>query len=116
MHQQTGTARIVDVDADGERLRVAVGGELDLASVGVVEDDVVRRLGFGFAELLLDLREVDFIDSTGLRLLVRLDARAREAGVSFALDPGEGAPRRLLELTGLTGRFHCVAAPGRSAT
>ncbi len=90
-----------------DRLRIVVvlEGELDLAVVGRVETQVKQLLEAGFASIVLDLRAVTFVDSTGLRLLLRLDVAARAHGCAFALLDSAGPVSRLLALTGLSDRF-----------
>lgn len=50
---------------------------------------------------MLDLRGLDFIDSTGLRMLVETDALARQDGFDLAVVCGEGQVRMVLEVSGL---------------
>lgn len=92
-------------ERDRERMVVMLSGELDLASVGSVEAAVQELYATGFASVVLDLRELTFIDSTGLRLLLRLDEQAWASGVALAIIDGEGPVRRLLRLTRLADRF-----------
>jgi anti-anti-sigma factor len=51
----------------------------------------------------VDLSRLEFIDSTGLRLLLRYDAEARQDGFSFSLTPGPAAVQRIFELSGTFG-------------
>ncbi|MCW2954535.1 MAG: hypothetical protein JWQ48_3705 [Conexibacter sp.] len=90
---------------DRSRIAVALAGELDLATVDAVEAEIRDLRAAGFSEIVLDLRALVFIDSTGLRLLLRWDEAARRDGFSFAIVDGVGPVRRLLEVTGLTERF-----------
>lgn len=81
---------------------VDVSGELCLATApGLLArlDD----LDPGFSRLILDLRRVTFLDSTGIRLLVQMEARAQADGFSFAVSV-EGEPARTLQLVGLADR------------
>jgi anti-sigma B factor antagonist len=94
-----------EVRPDRERVVVALRGELDLANVGDVEQEVRALYARDFPTVVLDLRELSFIDSTGLRLLLRLEALASGEQRSFAIANGTGPARRLLELTGLTDHF-----------
>ena len=55
--------------------------------------------------LVLDLREVSFFDSTGLQLVLDADVRAREEGRRFVVLPGDGEPRRILELAEVADRL-----------
>ncbi|MBB4662282.1 STAS domain-containing protein [Conexibacter arvalis] len=84
---------------------VRVTGELDLATVGILEQTVQDLLASGCPGVVLDLRELAFIDSTGLRMLLRLDDLASDCGRRFGIVEGTGPVRRLLRLTGLDARF-----------
>jgi len=91
--------------SDGARTVVEAHGELDLATVPAVEGEVQELRARGARRIVLDLREVTFMDSSGLSLLLRLDAEARSNGLTFAIVEGEGPVRRLLELTDLADGF-----------
>jgi anti-anti-sigma factor len=60
----------------------------------------------------LDLRKLNFMDSTGLRLLVQADARARESGHRLAIVRGPEAVHRVLEITGLDAKLDLIDDPG----
>jgi anti-anti-sigma factor len=95
--------------ADGDRAIVEVHGELDLETVDAVRAEVQGLRDRSIDAIVLDLRELAFIDSSGLRLLLQLDADARASGTELALI--EGPPvRRLLELTKLTDDFRRAEA------
>ena len=51
--------------------------------------------------VVLDLRELRFMDVSGLRMAVRLEARAQLHGVSFCMLEGHGTASRVFELTGM---------------
>ncbi|HMJ04186.1 MAG TPA: STAS domain-containing protein [Conexibacter sp.] len=95
----------VDVQPERERVRVIPHGELDLGSVTQLETQIEELRSRGFATIVLDLRQLTFMDSTGLRLLLRFDAESRSNGLHFAIIDCEGPVRRLLELTRIDGRF-----------
>lgn len=91
---------------DGARVVLAAHGELDLLTVATVEREVQELRANGFTSIVLDLRELTFIDSTGLGLLLRLDAEAqRDDDLEFAILEGDGPVRRVLRIAGLAGRF-----------
>jgi anti-anti-sigma factor len=98
---------------ESDCVRVAVSGELDLSSALVfeetlrsVEDDVQPRL------LVLDLRSLKFMDSTGLRLILSAHARAIKSGRKLAIVEGGEAVRRIFKITGVLERLNFVdAAP-----
>jgi anti-sigma B factor antagonist len=95
----------VTVRPDGPRTIVEAHGELDLGTVPVVEREVAQLREQGVESIVLDLRELTFIDSSGLNLLLRLDAEARSDGFRFSIVEGDGPVRRLLELTNLADDF-----------
>jgi anti-sigma B factor antagonist len=90
---------------------VLLEGELDIATTPRVESELRRVEADGVAVIVLDLRGLTFMDSTGLRLLVSADARAREAGHRLAIVRGPGPVHRVLEITGLHSRLDLVADP-----
>lgn len=103
----------VGVEVETERrddgLRVALSGDLDVASAASVEERLVELEGPDeSSDLVLDLRGLSFIDSTGLSLLINTDSRVRKAGRHVTIVSGKGAPRRLLETTGLNRRLDVV--------
>lgn len=90
-------------------LLVALEGELDLATAQVVVDAVGWAASHpGPAPLVLDLRALDFLDSTGVRTLVEASRECQDSGRGFALLSPTGAVRRILELTRLSERFAVV--------
>jgi anti-anti-sigma factor len=99
---------LFEIETRPERSRIVVTprGELDLATVGRLERSVGEVLARGFTAVLLDLRELAFIDSSGLRLLLRLEAAAARGGWSFAVNADSGPAARLLALTRMASRFN----------
>ena len=93
----------IDVLHRGRRARVTVGGELDIATVPALERALIEQTRIG-RTVVLDLRELSFIDATGLGLLLRTNAHARRDGIEFAVLPGPRV-QRLLDLCGLTAQF-----------
>jgi anti-anti-sigma factor len=91
-----------------ETVVVDVSGELCLATApGLLAR--VEELDPGFSRLILDLRQVTFLDSTGIRLLVQMEARAQSDGFNFAVSV-EGEPARTLQIAGMADRLPRVSA------
>jgi anti-sigma B factor antagonist len=90
---------------------IAVSGELDLASSPALEEELDRIAGSDAAVMIVDLRELEFMDSTGLSVLVRAHQRAEELGKRFGLVNGSAQVQRLLTLTGLADRLTLPDAP-----
>jgi anti-anti-sigma factor len=91
------------VPEDG-RVLMRLAGELDLSSTPVLEQRLREALDSG-RQLVVDLRNLDFMDSTGLTLLVRWARGAEQDGYELALVRGEPRVHRLFELTGLDAAF-----------
>jgi anti-anti-sigma factor len=91
----------VDVRSEGRAVVFAVEGELDLASCPTLEQELERVRDADVDLLIVDLRELCFMDSTGLHALVKANKRAAEAGRRFAVIQGGAQIQRLLSLTGV---------------
>jgi anti-anti-sigma factor len=96
----------------GGRAVVVPRGELDLATAPRLDEVVHAHLGAGH-DVVVDLRELDFMDSTGLRVLVAAHARARTDGTRFAITrPKEGgAVARILTIAGIDTELEFVDEP-----
>jgi anti-anti-sigma factor len=90
---------------------IALEGELDLAGARQMEESLAAAEREGPARLIVDLGRLAFIDSTGLRLLLQADARARECGYELVLRPGEPAVQRVFEVTGALAVLRFEDAP-----
>ena len=92
-------------------VRIAVSGELDLSSA-LTFDDEVRRAEERLPEtLVLDLRKLRFMDSTGLRLIMSAHARAKTRGRRLAIVLDGEPVKRLFRLAGVTRRLEIVDHP-----
>jgi len=99
----------VTVVQQPHRVVVTARGELDLNTVvrlgGAIAGHAGRR-----QDLVLDLGELTFIDSTGLRLLLRLRERAERDATALLVVTNEPV-RRILTLSGMAALFDCVDRP-----
>lgn len=92
-------------EAQGDGVRIVLTGELDISTAPRVEDEL-RRVEEGRpAVILLDLRELEFMDSTGLRVIVSADGRAREEERVLRLVRGPEAVQRIFRVTRLDERL-----------
>lgn len=89
----------LQVEPDRERVIVRPRGELDLVSVRRLRDAVDELLTTGFRSLVVDLRGLTFIDSSGLHCLMELAARAQDDGVELTIVQGPREVRRIFEMT-----------------
>ena len=90
---------------------VVVAGELSLAEAPVLERHLADVLGSASSAIVVDLAGVDFIDSTGLSVLVRAQQQASERGVEFGVQNPRAQAHRLLSLTGLEERLTIPTPP-----
>lgn len=88
----------IAVEASGATVLVAPIGEIDIATVGQIGDRL-DALKADYERVVLDLRQVTFVDSTGLHLILRADAASRSDGWDFQIIDGPAGVRRLFELT-----------------
>ncbi len=86
-------------------------GELDLASAPILESEIESSDLAGAAMVVLDLRELRFIDSTGLRVLLAAHERSTERGQEFALTPGSEQVQRLLSITRVSEHLRIMTSP-----
>jgi anti-sigma B factor antagonist len=98
----------IDVEPSRDAVRVAPVGELDIATVDKLRAEVERLQESGFTQLVLDLRGVRFLDSTGLRLVLELDAAAREASQELHLIRGSAVVQRIFDVTQVSERLKFV--------
>jgi anti-anti-sigma factor len=98
-------------------VRVALRGELDLSSA-LVFDEELKRIedNADSSTLILDLHELKFMDSTGLRLILSAHARARRCGRRVRIVLANRAMRRIFQLTGMLDRLDIVDDGAADAT
>ncbi len=97
---------------DDGTVSLALEGELDLAGAHQLEESLAAAEKEEPTCLVVDLGSLAFIDSTGLRLLLQADARARERGCELVLRPGEPAVQRVFEVTGALALLRFEGQPG----
>jgi anti-anti-sigma factor len=96
------------VDRDSDSATVRIGGEIDLTSAPKLDDEIQSLIEQSVNNLTLDLSSVAFMDSTGLRVLLKASKLLEGNGGKVVLrDPSEPV-RRLLEVSGLDGHFEQV--------
>ena len=104
MSFETRTQRV------GEATIVVLLGDLDIAAEADATAAFEAATGDG-GVLVADLRELAFLDSTGVRVLLTADLHAKEKGVRFGVARGDGMVRRLLEVTRIDQRLPVVDDP-----
>jgi anti-sigma B factor antagonist len=85
--------------------QVQVSGDLDLCTASELRSELSRLIDQGIKHLILDMREVEFMDSSGLVVLIHVRKRLAALGGTFALMDPTRAVQRVLAITGLTRTF-----------
>jgi anti-anti-sigma factor len=84
---------------------IKLAGELDSASCAELVGGFEAAIpALGGRELVIDLGEVTFIDSSGMRAIIMIERRAGEEGVALALARPPAEVTQLLHITGIAGR------------
>jgi anti-anti-sigma factor len=102
---------LVDSQTAGHTLTLVLSGELDLISSPILAQALDRANQSDAELLVVDLRKLEFMDSTGLHLLVTAQERARAAGRRFALIRGVEHIQRLFALSGIGELLLVVDSP-----
>ncbi|SEC62357.1 anti-sigma B factor antagonist [Streptomyces sp. 3213] len=84
---------------------VEVSGEIDMATAGLVVEHLDAATAVAEPDVLVDLRPVEFLDCSGLRVLCRAEGRARERGGRLRIVSDGPRIDRLLRASGLLRRF-----------
>ncbi len=92
----------VAVRREAAAATVAVGGEVDLATVGSLEREIHAAVtAADVAEVTVDLSEVTFLDSSGINALIQGRKLADSRNVLFTAAGAQGLVRQVLDLTGV---------------
>jgi anti-sigma B factor antagonist len=102
----------VRIEQDGSRAALHLSGEFDMGGELDFEAKLDRLLEAGPDTVVLDLRALTFLDSTGLRALLRARERGRREGWQLALTPVQPTVERVFELT-RTKRLFRIVEDGR---
>jgi anti-sigma B factor antagonist len=98
----------VEREARGTAVRLLLSGDLDLATAGEADLAILTAEESRPPLLILDLSELDFMDSTGLRVIVSAASRARDEERRLVLVKGPEVVQRVFEITRLAERLEMV--------
>jgi anti-anti-sigma factor len=102
---------IIEERRDDATVVLALDGELDIATAPDVEAAIARARAGGLERLVVDLRELEFLDSTGIQALLRADLHSREDPFDLVVVRGSRAVERLFTLLELHERLTVVDDP-----
>ncbi len=105
----------IEVQERDGRVEVTPRGELDMASAPELEQVIIPRLEEA-RWVLLDLRSLEFIDSSGLRVVVGAHRMAEERGGRFTCVRGASGTtvHRIVEIAGIDGVIEMVDDPAEA--
>ena len=98
----------VTAEHRGDTVHLRLAGELDISTAPKVEDELARVEPNRPEVIVLDLSDLAFMDSTGLRLLIAADTRARQQSRRLVIVKGPEAVQRVFRITRLEERLEIV--------
>jgi anti-anti-sigma factor len=102
---------------EGQLAVLVLRGELDITAIPAIEPELERLADEESIQVVaLDMRELEFLDSSGLRLVVMAEQRLRAAGRRLALVRGPESVQRVFEITRMTDRLEFFDAPEQVPT
>lgn len=101
----------LSVRHEGESAVVVLQGELDLYSAAELRELLINLGSAGHHDIVLDLRDLTFIDSAGLGVLVGALRRARTEGGNLALVSPRPSVKKVLDVGGLSAVFDVRTPP-----
>jgi anti-anti-sigma factor len=99
----------VSVIPDRDRVRVLAAGELDLSTTGALRAQFDELFDVGWQDVTADLREVGFMDTSGVHVLLDARGRAEDVGGRLTVVVEPGPVRLVLDLTGTGERLSPAA-------
>lgn len=91
----------IDTLIDGAQVTLRVAGELDAATAGELDEAIRQASGENTDEVFVDFSALDFIDSSGLSVLVSAHKRLGKAGARFVIGKTNASVRRVFSIAGL---------------
>ncbi|GIJ47978.1 hypothetical protein Val02_48640 [Virgisporangium aliadipatigenens] len=85
----------------GDTITVCVSGDIDLRTAAQLEDAFAGQTGGSAATVVVDLTEVEFVDSAGINALLKGQRGAQSHGQAFRISGTRPLVRQVLEMTGV---------------
>lgn len=102
----------IDVRHEQDRIVLGLHGELDLVGAPRLQTEIEDPGFEKTAMVVLDLQNLQFIDSAGLRVILSAHERAQTRGQDFALTRSTQQVQRLLSIAGVDEHVSIIASPG----
>jgi stage II sporulation protein AA (anti-sigma F factor antagonist) len=105
----------IEARTDGATHTIVLKGELDISSAPLLEATLSEICAAGPLEIVIDMSEVEFVDSTGFNAILRAKALCEARKCGFALTPAQRPVQRMFEATRLRDKLPFLKASGEAA-
>ena len=89
-------------------IRVVARGEIDVATAPKLTAAIDELIAQGIRLVILDAADVEFMDSSGLRVIVQSGSKLSEVGGRLLIDGMSGAVQRVLEIAGMLEQYRAT--------
>ena len=107
----TGEHLRIDVRNEQDRVVLELHGELDLLGAPSLQEEIEKVEASTPGILVLDLQDLRFVDSAGLRVILAAHQRSHDQGHELALTQGSEQVQRLFTIAGVSEHLHIIASP-----
>ena len=107
----TDQTSLLESEREGERVVIRLGGEIDLSNVESLEAQIERAI-VNAEWVVIDLSAIEFIDSSGLRLLKRISTSTDGKAPLVVVAPPGSIARSVLDVSRMTDELAVQDAPG----
>lgn len=101
----------IDVRREPDRTVLELHGELDLLGAPALENAIKGVEADSPALVILDLQDLRFVDSAGLRVILAAHERSRQQAWDFAVTRGSEQVQRLFTIAGILEHLRIIASP-----
>jgi anti-anti-sigma factor len=101
----------IDVRSEPDRVVLELHGELDLLGAPLLQQEIEKAEIQATGIVVLDLKDLEFIDSAGLRVILAAHERSRQHGQELALTPGSEQVQRLFTIAGVNEHLRIILSP-----
>ncbi|MGO9489846.1 MAG: STAS domain-containing protein [Solirubrobacteraceae bacterium] len=100
----------IDIRQESDRVVLTLQGELDMANASLLQGAIEEEKLQDTKTVVLDLEQLTFLDSTGLRIILSAREMCWRRGQEFAVTPGSQQVQRLLSVTGVGEHLRTLAS------
>jgi anti-sigma B factor antagonist len=107
----TGEHLRIDLRSEPDRVVLELHGELDLLGAPLLQEHLEQVEADAPGIVVLDLQELQFVDSAGLRVILAAHERSQRQGWALALTRGSEQVQRLFTIAGVSEHLRIIASP-----